>query len=259
MTDTAVLLALGSVFPGKHRPLWATPNGATWRTEERPNVREKKENQKAWWTVWKKKSLYGSRIWIRIVALDAAMGSRSSYTPHQTLPAALRWPLLEQILLANRPNSMYKALLKPRGWLPKGTFQCPSPSGSPQVFLSPQRNVDISAAHQYLRLVSRPGKAGAHRVDSQDEGAEVPCQRMASWEYGLSSSLLKGRKVPAGRNGAIDLSDGGWATAGGKPTHQLWHKLQKHRRAVDGWAVGRWDQSLPDSRRCLWPLQWKSN
>lgn len=86
--------------------------------------------------VWKTKSLYWSRIWIRIVPLDAMMGSRSSNTLHQMFPAALHWSLLEQILAPNTFNSINKALLKPRVWLPKRNLPVPEPlwltSGVPE-------------------------------------------------------------------------------------------------------------------------------
>lgn len=60
---------------------------------------------------------------------------------------------------------MYKALLKPREWLPRGALQCPSSTesqrGTAQVFLSPGENADISAAHQHwspaLPRLPRPG------------------------------------------------------------------------------------------------------
>lgn len=167
-----------------------------------------------------------------------------------------------------RLNSMYRALLKSREWLPKGTFQCLSPSGSqpgaPQVFLSPQGSTNISAACQHLSLalprlprtgITRGTQAGQpgwrSRIPMPEDG------QLGIWL--LLTPLHRQEGHCSSRNRAIVLGDGDWATAGAKPTQQLWHKLQKYRRAVDGWAVGRWDRSLPDSRRLLWTLHCKSN
>lgn len=200
--------------------------------------------------LWKTKPLHWSRIWIRIVPLDATMGSRSS---------------LEQLLVTNRLKSMYKALLKPREWLPKGTLQCQSARAR-----TPLAHLRCSRAHEGTRtsplhsgIWAQPCQGcpalallGAHRVGSQGEGAEVPCQRMASWEYSFSSPLFKGRMLPAGSEPSSWVMETGpqWEENQG-----LGHKLQKYRRAVDDWAVGRWDQSLPDSRRLLPPRQWERN
>lgn len=50
---------------------------------------EKRKIKKLDEPVWKTQSLYRGGIWIRIVPLDAMMGSRSTHTAPQTLSAPL--------------------------------------------------------------------------------------------------------------------------------------------------------------------------
>lgn len=155
--------------------------------------------------LWKTKALYWSRIWIGIIPLDVTMGSRSSYTPSPSAFSSFALTLAGTDF-GGRLNSVYKALLNPRKWLPKGTLRwlkpCGSQSGAPQVFLSPHGNAAFSTAHQHwspaLPRLSRPGIARGTQGGQPGWRSRNAVPEDGQLGIRLLLSSKAGRTLPAG-------------------------------------------------------------